>query len=97
MNASHAKRLFPSKLLGELRNFYAPAEEDDGHGGEVASDKNILMRESLRFSAKVRAHLQVIWQTAARRDSAEDFGRLDALLFTATAGILIPAYCVAIP
>ncbi len=33
----------------------------------------------------------------ARRDSAEDFSRLDALLFTAMAWILIPAYCFAIP
>ena len=34
----------------------------------------------------------------ARRDSAaEDFSRLGALLFTATAWIFIPAYCFAIP
>ena len=33
----------------------------------------------------------------ARRDSAEHFSRLDALLFTATAWIFIPAYCFAIP
>ena len=34
---------------------------------------------------------------AARRDSAEDFCRLNALLFTATACIFIPAHCFAIP
>ena len=33
----------------------------------------------------------------ARRDSAEDFCRLDALLCTATAWIFIPARCFAIP
>ena len=33
----------------------------------------------------------------ARRDSAEDFSRLNALLFTAMAWIFIPAYCFAIP
>ena len=33
----------------------------------------------------------------ACQDSAEDFPRLDALLFTAMAWILIPAYCFAIP
>ena len=31
----------------------------------------------------------------ARRDSAEDFSRLDALLFTAMGWIFIPAYCFA--
>ena len=33
----------------------------------------------------------------ARRDSAEDFSRLNALLFTAMAWILIPAHCFAVP
>ena len=33
----------------------------------------------------------------ARRDSAEDFSRLNALLFTAVAWIFIPAYCFAVP
>ena len=33
----------------------------------------------------------------ARQDSAEDFSRLDALLFTAMAWIFIPAHCFAIP
>ena len=33
----------------------------------------------------------------ARHDSAEDFSRLDALLFTAMAWIFIPAYCSANP
>ncbi len=33
----------------------------------------------------------------ARRDSAEDFSRLNALLCTAMGRILIPAYCFAIP
>mgnify|MGYP002039486777 CR=1 FL=1 len=33
----------------------------------------------------------------ARQDSAENFSRLDALLFTATAWIFIPAYCFAVP
>ena len=33
----------------------------------------------------------------ARRDSAEDFSRLSALLFTATDWIFIPAYCFALP
>ena len=33
----------------------------------------------------------------ARRDSAEHFSRLDALLFTATVWIFIPAYCFAVP
>ena len=33
----------------------------------------------------------------ARQDSAEDFSRLDALLFTAMAWIFIPAYCFALP
>ena len=33
----------------------------------------------------------------ARHDSAEDFSRLDALLFTAMAWIFIPAYCFAVP
>ena len=33
----------------------------------------------------------------ARQDSAEDFSRLDALLFTAMARIFIPAYCFALP
>ena len=32
----------------------------------------------------------------ARQDSAEDFSRLDALLFTSVAWIFIPAYCFAI-
>ena len=35
--------------------------------------------------------------TLARLVSAEDFSRLDALLFTATAWIFIPAYCFALP
>ena len=34
---------------------------------------------------------------SARQVSAEDFFRLDALLFTAMAWIFIPAYCFAIP
>ena len=33
----------------------------------------------------------------ARQDSAEDFSRLDALLYTAMAWIFIPAYCFALP
>ena len=33
----------------------------------------------------------------ARHDSAEDFSRLGALLFTDMARIFIPAYCFAIP
>ena len=33
----------------------------------------------------------------ARRDSAEHFSRLNALLFTATDWIFIPAHCFAIP
>ena len=33
----------------------------------------------------------------ARDDSAEDFSRLNALLFTATAWIFIPTYCFAVP
>ena len=33
---------------------------------------------------------------AARQDSAEDFSRLGALLFTAMAWIFIPAYCFAV-
>ena len=33
----------------------------------------------------------------ARRDSAERFSRLDALLYPAIAWIFIPAYCFAIP
>ena len=33
----------------------------------------------------------------ARRDSAEDFSRLGALLFTATTWIFIRAYCFAVP
>ena len=33
----------------------------------------------------------------ARHDSAEDFSRLNAILFTAMASIFIPAYCFAIP
>ena len=37
------------------------------------------------------------WKLDARRDSAEDFSRLDALLFfTAMAWIFIPAYCIAL-
>ena len=32
-----------------------------------------------------------------RRDSAEDFFRLDAPIFTAMTWIFIPAYCFAIP
>ena len=35
--------------------------------------------------------------TYARQDSAEDFCRLDALLFTAMAWIFIPVHCFAIP
>ena len=35
--------------------------------------------------------------TARRRDSAEDFSRLGALLCTATDWIFIPAHCFAIP
>ena len=33
----------------------------------------------------------------ARQDSAEDFFRLGALLFTAMGWILIPVYCFALP
>ncbi len=33
----------------------------------------------------------------ARRDSAEDFSRLNALLCTAMGWIFIPAYCFAVP
>ena len=33
----------------------------------------------------------------ARRDSAKDFSRLNALCFTAMGWILIPAYCFAVP
>ncbi len=33
----------------------------------------------------------------ARHDSAEDFSRLNALLFTAMGLIFIPAYCFAVP
>ena len=39
----------------------------------------------------------VLWTSVARRDSAEDFSRLNALLFTAVAWIFIPVYCFAIP
>ena len=40
---------------------------------------------------------QFRWPRQARQDSAEDFSRLNALLFTAMAWIFIPAYCFAIP
>ena len=36
-------------------------------------------------------------RAVARRDSAEHFSRLGALLFTAVAWIFIPAYCFARP
>ena len=39
----------------------------------------------------------VLAQLEARHDSAEDFSRLDALLFTAMDWIFIPAYCFALP
>ena len=40
---------------------------------------------------------QRFFRVLARRDSAEDFSRLNALLCTATDWIFIPAYCFAIP
>ena len=43
---------------------------------------------------------QLVWHVAAheaRRDSAEDFSRLDAVLCAAVARIFIPAYCFATP
>ena len=45
------------------------------------------------------AHLALTHQcpTWARHDSADDFSRLNALLFTAMDWIFIPAYCFAIP
>ena len=39
----------------------------------------------------------IVEKAYARHDSAEDFSRLDALLFTAMAWIFIPAYCFALP
>ncbi len=39
--------------------------------------------------------LELLAKRAARRDSAEDFSRLNALLCTAMDRILIPAYCFA--
>ena len=38
-----------------------------------------------------------LWHAQARQDFAEDFSRLNALLFTATDWIFIPAYCFALP
>ena len=36
---------------------------------------------------------KTVCDQSARQDSAEDFSRLNALLFTAVAWIFIPAYC----
>ena len=62
-----------------------------------------FMRIALRFhddremDSMSRLRHPNILMCMARHDSAEDFSRLDALLFTAMAWIFIPAYCFAIP
>ena len=55
-----------------------------GHGGDV-------------IISAVDPRCLVLVEVDARQASAEDFSRLDALLFTAMAWIFIPAYCFAIP
>ena len=60
---------------------YACAHGPGGYGGPLGGDPD--------------AGDDVLYPS--RRDSAEDFSRLNALLFTAMAWILIPAYCFAVP
>ena len=61
---------------------------------DVANAFSVLaLFNAARFPLSV---LAVATRFTARRDSAEDFSRLDALIFTAMAWIFIPAYCFAI-
>ena len=54
-------------------------------------------KKKAKAKKKARTKAGLIADALARHDSAEDFSRLDALLFTAMAWIFIPAYCFARP
>ena len=54
------------------------------------------MKDAIEWAADVMDR-RIDAAEEPRRDSAEDFCRLGALLFTATAWIFIPAYCFAVP
>ena len=59
--------------------------------------KKTLNRDAIDKFAKAIEEEYYFEMFLARRDSAEHFSRLDALIFTATTWIFIPAYCFAIP
>ena len=62
------------------------------HGGAVPEPSVSCVDRMQKLPKRMEAGQRV----QARRDSAEDFSRLNALLlFTATAWIFIPAYCSA--
>ena len=48
-------------------------------------------------AAKNEALVKCVAKAVARHDPAEDFSRLNALLFTAMGWIFIPAYCFTVP
>ena len=66
---------------------------------------NIVVKANVASSSKVEDTYvltnlvgdDVLVVPTARQDSAEDFSRLNALLFTAMGWIFIPAYCFAVP
>ena len=75
-----------------------------GHGVSIGSDcsagvQNVTFEDITcnGTAAGVRLKTQRGRGGVARHDSAEDFFRLNALLFTAMGWIFIPAYCFAVP
>ena len=93
-----------SGLAGRDANRFQHAislHDDDRHSHAIELSVETQQKRKTRHKMmEEKAHETTskhLQGRSARRDSAEDFSRLNALLFTAMAWIFIPAYCFAVP
>ena len=104
-NLFEGNRLIPGKAVGfrfETRGITGlaellPAEEKQKYRAGAGCKSQSRHRLGGFRKNVVHSGNFGIFNYPARRDSAEHFSRLNALLFTAVACIFIPAYCFAIP